>query len=165
MGVTSTGKSTVGRLLAEALDARYAEGDSYHPPGNVEKMRRGEPLDDADRAPWLAAIAADMRAWQEAGESAVVTCSALRRSYRDVLRGAGPNVRFVWLTGDPALIRRRMEGRTGHYMPVSLLPSQLAALEIPEGEPDVLAVDVAGTPAEIAHAILRALGQRHVRAT
>ncbi|MDX6751962.1 gluconokinase [Geminicoccaceae bacterium 1502E] len=157
MGVTSVGKTTVGLLLAEALEAHYAEGDSYHPPANVEKMRQGGALDDADRAPWLEAIAADMRRWQAEGRSAVVTCSALKRSYRDVLRGAGPGVRFAWLTGDPAVIRGRMEGRQGHYMPVTLLPSQLATLESPTDEPDVVAVDVAGTPGEVAQAVLRAL--------
>lgn len=157
MGVTSVGKTTVAGLLAEALGARLAEGDSYHPPANVEKMRAGHALDDADREPWLEAIAADMRRWQQRGENAVVTCSALRRRYRDLLRASGPDVRFAWLTGDPALIRARMEGRRGHYMPVSLLSSQLATLEPPEAEPDVFQVEVSGSPREIARAVLQAL--------
>ena len=125
MGVTSTGKTTVGKILAERLHARFAEGDEYHSAANVEKMRSGQPLNDGDRHPWLEAIAKDLHRWLEDGISAVVTCSALKRSYRDILRQAGSGVRFVHLKGDVDLIRRRMQGRHGHYMPVSLLPSQL----------------------------------------
>ncbi len=157
MGVTSTGKTTIGRLLAERTGWRFAEGDSYHPSANVEKMRRGIPLEDADRWPWLAAITEDIRAWRERGEHAIVTCSALKRAYRDRLRRAGP-LRFVHLTGDPKLLAARMAARRGHYMPPSLLPSQLATLEPPEGEPDVLTLDVTPPPAEIAARILEELG-------
>ncbi len=157
MGVTSTGKTTVGRLLAERTGWRFAEGDAYHPAANVAKMRSGIPLEDEDRWPWLAAIARDIAAWRRAGESAIVTCSALKRAYREVLRRAGP-LRFVHLTGDPELLAARIAARRGHYMPPSLLPSQLATLEPPESEPDVVTFDVAPPPAEIASAILSRLG-------
>jgi gluconokinase len=154
MGVTSVGKTTVGRLLADRLAARFAEGDAYHPPANVAKMRSGTPLSDADRQPWLEAIAQDMRRWLAEGRSAVITCSALKRAYRDVLRQAGPGVRFVHLTGPVDLIAERMAGRRGHYMPPSLLPSQLATLEAPDGDEAAIRVDVAGTPEAIVAAIL-----------
>ncbi len=157
MGVTSTGKTTVGKMLAERLHARFAEGDEYHSTANVEKMRSGQPLNDDDRRPWLEAIAKDLRRWLEDGIPAVVTCSALKRRYRDILRQAGPGVRFVHLSGDIDLIRRRMEGRHGHYMPVSLLPSQLEALESPAGEPDVVEVEIDGEPEELVARALKAL--------
>jgi gluconokinase len=157
MGVTSCGKTTVGELLAARLGARFAEGDAYHPPANVAKMRSGTPLTDADRRPWLEAIAADMRSWQASGQTAVVTCSALKRAYRDVLRRAGPDVRFVHLSGDPALIAARMAAREGHYMPASLLPSQLATLEPPDPDEQVITADVAAPPEAIVERILKAL--------
>jgi gluconokinase len=159
MGVTGTGKTTIGKLLAQRLDARFAEGDDYHPPENVEKMRSGRPLDDDDRWPWLQAIADDLRRWIDDGITAVVTCSALKRSYRDVLRRAGSTVRFVFLEGDPELLRRRLAGRKGHYMPASLLPSQIETLESPVGEPDVAAVEVEGEPEEILERALKALAR------
>lgn len=158
MGVTGTGKTTVGRILAERLGARFAEGDAYHPPANVAKMRSGTPLGDADRWPWLEAIRADMAGWLAAGETAVVACSALRRAYRDVLRRAGPEVRFVHLAGPEPLIAGRLAGRRGHYMPPGLLPSQLATLEDPLGEPDVVQVEVRGAPEAIVERILASLG-------
>ncbi len=157
MGVTGVGKTTVGRLLAERLGARFLEGDAYHPPANVAKMRSGIPLGDADRWPWLEAIRADLARAIAAGETVVVACSALKRAYRDRLRAAGPGVRFVHLEGDPALIAARLARRRGHYMPPSLLPSQLATLEDPRGEPDVLAVSIEGPPEAIVEAVLAAL--------
>jgi gluconokinase len=158
MGVTSVGKTTVGRILAERLSARFAEGDGYHPPENVAKMQSGTPLDDRDRWPWLEQIALDMKGWLKAGDTAIVTCSALKRSYRDVLRRAGSGVRFVHLKGDPDLLRRRMEARKGHYMPPSLLPSQLAILESPDGEQDIVEIDVTGPPEMVATQVQLALG-------
>jgi gluconokinase len=157
MGVTSVGKSTVGRILAERLGAVFAEGDDYHPPANVAKMHSGTPLDDDDRRPWLEAIARDLERWRAEGRSAVVTCSALKRSYREILRGAGPNVRFVHLTGEAPLIARRMAGRSGHFMPPSLLPSQLATLESPDPAEGAISIDVIASPAEIAAAIMERL--------
>lgn len=141
MGVSGCGKSTVGKLLAAALGARYAEGDSFHPPENVEKMRGGRPLDDNDRAPWLAAMAAGIRDWNAKGETVVLACSALKRRYRDVLRGGG-DVRFIHLAGEKALIGARLAARKGHYMPPTLLDSQFAALEPPdEDEAITVAID------------------------
>ena len=147
MGVAGCGKTTVGRLVARRLGARLAEGDAFHPAANVEKMRAGQPLDDADRWPWLAAIAADIRRAHEDGAALVVACSALKRAYRDVLRAGGP-VRFVHLTGAPEEIGRRIAARRAHYMPASLLPSQLAILEPPGADEDALTVDI-GPPAEV----------------
>jgi gluconokinase len=156
MGVSGAGKTTVGRLLARALGAQFAEGDAYHPPGNVEKMRRGIPLEDADRWPWLQALAAQIGRWLAADETVVLACSALKQSYREVLAQGRPGVRFVHLVGDEALIRRRLDARRGHYMPAALLDSQLAALEPPV---DAITVDVAASPETIAADIVQRLGQ------
>jgi gluconokinase len=145
MGVSGCGKSTVGRLIADALGARYAEGDSFHPPANVEKMRSGQPLDDNDRAPWLAAMAAAIREWNAKDEAVVLACSALKRRYRDVLRGGGA-VRFIHLAGDKTLISSRLAARKGHYMPATLLDSQFAALEPPD-EDEAITVPI-DAPAE-----------------
>jgi gluconokinase len=155
MGVSGVGKTSVGMLLAAALGGEFVEGDSYHPPANVEKMRRGIPLEDADRRPWLETLAREIGAWLEAGRTMVLACSALKRSYRAILRGR-QDVRFVHLKGSAALIRARLAARRGHYMPASLLDSQLAALEEPL---DAITVDVSGTPAEIVAAIMSALGR------
>lgn len=133
MGVSGAGKTVVGRALATALGWRFVEGDDLHPRANVDKMRRGEPLDDADRAPWLRALADTMRALSDG----VVACSALRESYRQELR-VRDDVRFVWLDVPEPVLAARLAARTGHYMPPSLLPSQLATLERPD---DALRVD------------------------
>jgi gluconokinase len=152
--VSGSGKTTVGELLAEKLGAEFAEGDSYHPPANIEKMRRGVALDDADRRPWLEALSAEIDRWLAAGKTVVLACSALKQSYRDVLAKDRPEVRFVFLKGDEALIRARLARRKGHYMPASLLASQIATLEEPEG---AITVDVAATPETIVRQILAAL--------
>lgn len=157
MGVTSSGKSTVGRLIAERLGAPFAEGDEYHPPANVAKMARGEPLSDADRWPWLDALAADIGRWLAAGQTAVVGCSALKRAYRERLRGGRDGVALVHLAGDPALIQERMAARRGHYMPVTLLPSQLAVLEPPAPDEGAITIEIGGTPESIAEEALRRL--------
>ena len=157
MGVTSSGKTTVGTALAERLGAEFAEGDRYHPPANIAKMSRGEPLDDDDRRPWLQAIAADIGRWLDEGRPAVVGCSALKRSYRDILRGGREGVRFVHLNADPEVIRQRMAARRDHFMPVTLLPSQLATLEPPDAD-EAIVVDVAQPPEAIVAEILRRLG-------
>ena len=155
MGVSGSGKTTVGELLAAALGAEFVEGDAYHPPENIEKMRRGIPLEDADRWPWLEILSAEIERWLAADRTVVLACSALKQRYRDVLAKGRPGVRFVHLAGDQDLIRRRLDGRRGHYMPASLLDSQFNALEAPA---DAIAVDVAGTPEAIAAEILEALG-------
>jgi gluconokinase len=155
MGVSGSGKTTVGKLLAKALGAEFAEGDAYHPPENIEKMRRGIPLDDADRWPWLEILSAEIDRWLAAGKTVVLACSALKQRYRDVLAKGRPGVRFVHLEGDRALLRERLDRRRGHYMPATLLESQFATLEPPA---DAITVDVAGSPDAIAATIIRQLG-------
>lgn len=158
MGVSGTGKTTVGRLLADALGWTFAEGDDFHPAANVARMQAGVPLDDAARLPWLGAIRDWTAGRDAAGVSTVVTCSALRVAYRDVLREAPGRTRFVHLVGDAALVGTRMTLRTDHFMPPSLLPSQLATLEPLGPEEDGVVVPVDGPPAQVADAALRALG-------
>jgi carbohydrate kinase (thermoresistant glucokinase family) len=158
MGVSGIGKTTIGTLLAEKLGWGYAEGDSYHPPENVEKMRGGTPLTDADRWPWLDAIADDIDRWRQAGTGMVVACSALKRAYRDVLIGDRSDVRLVRLAGDESLIRARLEQRADHYMPPSLLASQLATLEAPTADEHPIVVDVTEAPETCVAQILAKLG-------
>lgn len=139
MGVSGCGKTSVGERLASILGCRFIEGDSRHPAANVEKMRQGIPLDDADRWPWLDVLGAEL------GEDArtIISCSALKRSYRDLLRErAGRPMTFVFLQGTRTLLVSRMGAREGHYMPLSLLDSQLATLELPIGERDVVTVEI-----------------------
>jgi gluconokinase len=129
MGVSGSGKTTVAVRLANRLGWVFAEGDDFHPPANVEKMHSGHPLTDEDRWPWLQALADWIGTREAAGENAVLTCSALKRSYREVLERGHPSVRFVHLTVSADTLRQRLQHRHGHYMPASLLESQLAALE------------------------------------
>lgn len=131
MGVSGAGKTVVGTRLADALGVAFLEGDDLHPPDNVRRMARGTPLTDQDRRGWLAAIAQRLAQARQAGTGLVVSCSALKRAYRDVLRDADPELQLVHLTGDPALIAQRMSRRVGHFMPAGLLESQLATLEVP----------------------------------
>jgi gluconokinase len=156
MGVSGSGKTTVGELLAKRLGAEFAEGDSYHPPENVDKMRRGVPLDDNDRRPWLEAMRAAIDRWLAANKTVVLACSALKQRYRDVLAQGRPDVRFVYLKGDEALLRSRLEKRRGHYMPARLLASQIATLEEPA---DGITVDIDRSPEAIAAEICRRLQQ------
>ncbi|MER6780926.1 MULTISPECIES: gluconokinase [unclassified Streptomyces] len=156
MGVAGTGKTTVGRLLAEALGLPYVEGDAFHPAANVAKMSAGIPLDDADRRPWLDAIGAWIGA-RPAGQGAVVASSALKRAYRDRLRGFAPDAVFVHLTGERSLIERRMAARTDHFMPTALLDSQFATLEPLQQDELGVVVDVSGSPEEITERALAAL--------
>ena len=142
MGVSGSGKSAVAAQLADALACALAEGDELHPAANVAKMRARQPLTDADRAPWLAAIAAWVRARDANGESTVVACSALKRRYRDVLRTAAARVCFVHLDVPPDMLRQRL-GRRLHFMPVDLLASQLRDLEALERDEPGFAVDAA----------------------
>jgi len=153
MGVSGSGKTTIGTALAEALGVEYAEADTFHPKANIDKMTAGTPLTDADRAPWLEAIAGWIRDHQATG--GVVTSSALKRRYRDVLRTGG-DVWFAHLHGDRAILAERMQSRSGHFMPVSLLDSQLADLEpLQDDEPGAI-FDIRETPAEITAAALAA---------
>ncbi len=145
MGVSGTGKTTVGAGLADELDCEFVEGDDLHPPVNIEKMARGIPLTDEDRWPWLRAIADVVRAKDHAGTSTVVTCSALKRSYRDVLRDAAPTF-FVELEAPFEVLQERMQHRTKHFMPTSLLRSQFDAFEPLDDDEIGAVIDV--TPPE-----------------
>ena len=148
-GVSGSGKSVVGEALARRLGCPFQEGDAFHPAANVAKMHAGEPLTDADRAPWLDRVGGWIAAQAASGESGVISCSALRRAYRDRLRAAGgPALRFVLLDPPAAELRRRLAARTGHFMPASLLDSQLVTLEEPGAEEDVLRIE-AVAPVEV----------------
>ena len=161
MGVSGSGKTTAGQLLAERLGRHYQEGDALHPPENVAKMSGGTPLTDADRIPWLQHIAARIDEWRARGESGVVTCSALKRVYRDIIIGSRRDVGLVHLKGSRELIGQRMAARKGHFMPTALLDNQFATLQEPAPEERAITVDIGGTPAEIVDEILRMLGARH----
>jgi carbohydrate kinase (thermoresistant glucokinase family) len=158
MGVAGAGKSTVGAALARQLGCDFADADEFHPPANIAKMRTGTPLTDADRQSWLAAIAARVDAWREAGTGGVIACSALKRSYRRVVIGDRPEVRLAYLRGDPALIRRRLAERRHHFMPASLLDSQFETLEEPGAEERPIVVDATKSATTLAaeiNALLR----------
>ena len=143
MGVSGCGKSSVGARLADYFEALFVEGDSLHPPENVRKMRLGTPLRDQDRWPWLDKIGQLLAEDSKSDRSVVVSCSALKRAYRDRLRSlAGQRVTFVFLQGDRTLLAARMAERRHEYMPLSLLDSQLATLELPQAEPDVVTIDI-----------------------
>lgn len=159
MGVSGCGKSSVGALLAERLGLAFIEGDVLHPKANVDKMARGTPLADDDRWPWLDIIGAEMAASLARGEGIVVSCSALKKVYRDRLRAAaGGALAFVYLHGSRELLTERMGARTGHFMPLSLLDSQLATLEVPTGEPGVVTVDIDQSVEGIVGDAMRGLG-------
>ena len=158
MGVSGCGKTTIGELLAERLHLPYEEGDALHPPANVAKMAAGHPLDDADRAPWLAKVADWVDARLDAGESGVITCSALKRSYRALIARRGAGVEFVYLHGSRELIASRLAGRHGHFMPPALLDSQFATLEEPGADEPAIRVEIGEPPAAIAADIVEALG-------
>jgi gluconokinase len=154
MGVAGSGKTTVAGRLAARLDLVLAEADEFHPAANIAKMSAGTPLTDADRAPWLAAIRDWLSSEADAGHAAVVTCSALKRTYRDVLRSAHGTVRFVHLDGSAELLAGRIGERSGHFMPPTLLPSQLADLEPLADDEDGVVVDATATPDEIVETVL-----------
>jgi gluconokinase len=157
MGVSGSGKTTVGKLLAERLGWHYQEGDALHPPENVAKMSAGTPLSDADRTPWLRLIANRIDAWRSRGEAGVITCSALKRAYRDIIIGERPDVRLVHLKGSRDLIGQRMAARKGHFMPTALLDNQFATLQEPSAAERAIVVDVGGAPTELVDEILRRL--------
>ena len=159
MGVCGTGKTTVGRLVAERIGARFEEGDRFHPRANVEKMSRGEALDDEDRWPWLDSIGRSIDEWQRAGEDVVLACSALKARYREILLGGRPDMRLVHLFGSQALISERMAQRRHHFMPPSLVPSQFAALEPPAPGGHVFAADVIRPPEAIAADVTAWIGK------
>jgi len=154
IGVSGSGKTTIGQLLAEDLSWQFYEGDDFHPQANIDKMRQGTPLTDADRAPWLAALNRLIRDLVREGRSAVVACSALKQTYRDRLLKDTRDVRVIYLKGDYDLIRKRLQERRGHFMKANLLASQFDALEEPER---VLAVDTAQEPETVVSLIKREL--------
>ena len=154
MGVVGAGKTTVGRLLAEQQGWKFADADYFHPRSNVEKIRHGIALTDADRKPWLAALRQSIDRWIAEGSNVVLACSALKRSYRRELE-AGPEVRFVYLKGSAELIAERLRARQGHYAGEQILASQFADLEEPEA---AVTVDIAAPPEQIADEIRRQLG-------
>jgi len=158
MGVSGSGKTTLAQGIATAMDWDFAEGDAFHPAANIAKMASGHPLTDEDRWPWLRAIGAWIDGHSRSGTSAVVTCSALRQVYRDLLREGRPTVRFAHVTADPELIEDRMGHREGHFMPASLLPSQLATLERLRTDEPGMVVSAVGKPEEVLARALGALG-------
>lgn len=157
MGVSGSGKTTISTLLSEHLGWIAAEADEFHPESNIAKMSSGTPLTDEDRWPWLASIREWMDTQAENGRSTIVTCSALKHSYRDVLATAAGDVHFVHLNGDAAVLSERMKTRSGHFMPASLLPSQMSTLEpLAEDEQGVV-VDILKPPGDIVSEILTRL--------
>ena len=158
MGVSGCGKTTVAQILAERLHWAFEEGDALHPAANVAKMAAGHPLDDADRAPWLAKVADWVDARLDAGQSGVITCSALKHAYRALIDRRGARVEFVYLHGSRELIASRLAGRHGHFMPSTLLDSQFATLEEPDPEEPAIRVEIGGSPESVADDVMAALG-------
>jgi gluconokinase len=158
MGVSGCGKTTVAEILTERLGWAYEEGDTLHPQANVEKMAAGHPLDDADRVPWLEKVADWIEGRLGADENGVITCSALKRAYREVLNRRGHGVEFVHLAGTKALIAERLASRKGHFMPPGLLDSQFEALEEPDADEPAVRVDITPAPHVIAQNIIDKLG-------
>ena len=158
MGVAGSGKSTIGPMLAAALDCPFLEGDLLHSPANVAKMRGGTPLTEAERRPWLAAIHARLLDAFAAGEDLVAACSALTQASRAIL-AAGVPITWVYLKGSPAILQSRLQERTGHYMKAGMLASQIDALEEPS---DAIVADISQPPTAIVEQVLIALGERHL---
>lgn len=157
IGIAGSGKTTVGQCLAAHLGWRFVEGDDFHSPANVAKMSQGVPLEERDRWPWLRALRAQIVALQQQGKSAIITCSVLKQRYRDVLRPDGDEaIQFVYLKGEAAMLRSRLQQRQDHFMQAEMLDSQLAILEEPE---DAIAVDIGNnqTPKQIVAAIIARL--------
>jgi gluconokinase len=158
MGVSGSGKTTIATLLARKLGWTFRDADEFHPKANIAKMKSGAPLTDDDRWPWLRAIATFIDEERARGDHAILTCSALKRSYRDIIVGTRRDVRLVYLRGDKALIAARLKMRHGHFMPARLLQSQFDALEEPGADENPLTVTVEGTPEEIAGEVIARLG-------
>jgi gluconokinase len=154
MGVSGSGKSLIGASLARELGIDFVEGDEYHPAENVRRMASGVPLTDDDRAGWLRALAVRVREARDAGAGLVMTCSALKRSYRDVLRAEANELRFVFLRGPRALIAERLARRRGHFMPASLLDSQFATLEEPSPDEEAWVCDIRESPDDLVAALV-----------
>jgi gluconokinase len=153
-GVAGSGKTTVGQTLAASLGWSFRDADEFHPPENIAKMSAGIPLTDGERTPWLAAIRAHIDACLARGEHAVLTCSALKERYREILTAGAPQVKLVQLAGSPELIQQRISAREGHFMKPEMLRSQFEALEMPR---DAITVDIAAAPEQIVAEIRRKL--------
>lgn len=160
MGVSGAGKSTVGAILADALGRPLIEGDSLHPPSNIEKMSKGIPLNDDDRLPWLRAIAARIDDARRAGQPVIVACSALKRSYRDILADGHDDIGFVYLKGTKEQLAARMATRKGHFMPPQLLDSQLATLQEPGPDEPAVAIAIDATADDIVRMTVEKFGAR-----
>ena len=158
MGVSGSGKSTIGAMLAQRLGWQFEEGDSLHPAANVAKMAAGHPLTDQDRWPWLEKVADWIDAQLDAGESGVITCSALKRTYRDLINRRGTGVEFVYLNVSRAKLEDRVEHRPGHFMPASLLDSQLETLEPPTKDEPHITVNAGPDARLVTNEVLRELG-------
>ena len=157
MGVSGSGKTTIGRLLAQRTGWPFLDADGLHPPANVAKMRGGIPLTDSDRRPWLEAVAAWVADRRAAGQPAIVGCSALKRAYRELLRQAAPDLRVVYLQGDRELLERRLVRRQGHFFPAHLLDAQLDDLEEPAPDEHPITVPIGGSEADTVDAIVKRL--------
>jgi gluconokinase len=157
MGVSGSGKTTIAERLATRLGYHFAEGDDFHPAANIAKMSRDEPLTDADRAPWLAAIHAYAAARLDAGDHLVITCSALKHRYREVLLAGIPDARVIYLRGTRPVIADRLRTRHGHFFPAALLDTQLSALEEPTAAENPLTVDIGPSPDTIVTEIIHDL--------
>lgn len=161
MGVSGCGKSTIGALIAQRLGAKFIDGDDLHPRANIEKMRRGEPLNDHDRAPWLERIRDAAFSLENKSEQGIIVCSALKKAYRDQIRDGNQNVTFLFLDGDKALIIERMRARKGHFMKTDMLESQFATLQRPSAEEtDVLTISIASDIDRVVEQAITALKQR-----
>ncbi|ANN68084.1 gluconokinase [Bordetella bronchialis] len=158
MGVSGCGKTTVAAILSGRLDWPFEEGDALHPQANIDKMHAGHPLTDEDRAPWLEKVAQWVEQCLDAGENGLITCSALKRSYRDIINRRGQGVRFVYLAGSKQTIAARLAARHGHFMPPSLLDSQFDALQEPTPDEPAIRVDIGPAPSAIANTIIQTLG-------
>lgn len=155
MGVSGCGKSEIGSRLAACLGVAYVEGDDDHPAGNIDKMAAGTPLNDSDRHDWLLILQTRIKVAAERGEGLVISCSSLKRRYRDLLRGGDPELMFVHLVGDRDLIKSRMQARPNHFMPPALLDSQFRDLEPPQGDERALSIAINNTPERMIEEILQ----------